>query len=297
MNRLVLKKENIINSLNKINDVLSSNLNKDKWYFSNILQENKTLVLTENDKSIKYPEIKFQNHDEFINNYIKYKFDHQKTDCLPKDPVMIKGVFTNIHGDMYNRKFNHKYPTLSSSEFLEIKFYPSYHYYSQFRKSTFAYTFNNFGGYEFNDPKKEEQFKNYKGIYKKHPLFCKSFNPNLSSFKRCFFRKLFKGYLFNSLKKNVKSLKEVKLTSGIYMLLIKKIPVSIENKDTVIKQFNNVVKLLISDNQIHKKLKKRAQMVNINPYVDSKKNFLSTINDKYNSDFFWYTAKYPFLKN
>lgn len=193
--------------------------------------------------------------DEFSNYHLKYK-DHQSFYKLqepikpnnshgeiPLLPSYIKGVDEGAYLMLLTL---YKFPTIAQGKFFALRFFPTQHYMSLFRKSNIAYTFSQKGGFKLNDAKLEKKFDQYRGKYHNHPFFARTIKPLDTAFNRHRYRWYVRGVLHDTIRDLVPQ-DQVHSVEGIFQFQFGVVPTCPEDrleirrliKDGVLKVLNN----------------------------------------------------------
>lgn len=249
------------------------------------------------NSNFKFP---FQLPPVVLSNH-KYYYNIPKTvpisareDELPAVPTDIKGIDLLAYRYLNRKKNSKSVPTLASSKYIQLKFYPDDHLLCIARKSNVAYTFtNSSGGFVFNNPQLSEQFKSYNGKYKRHLFFNKNLSPLNSAVKRVLFRRIVKRGLFNSLHKHIKPENvesEILKVRGVYQFRLFVIPKNEQERQEVQRSIDNAIEKILSG-----KLKFETPLVTPREREEFRKS-LRLYKSPGEKNVRGYTPKFPFLR-
>ena len=201
----------------------------------------------------------FKNYKEFVKHrYNKEYPPSHIRNCLPEKPTDIKGVDQVIYKHVHRKQILKKLPTLLSSKFFTLKFFPDLHHVSLARKSNIAYTFTNRGGFNLNDPLLAKSLTEYKGKYKKLEFFQEKLCPLDTAVGRAKYRKFIKRSLFESLHRYVKSPKDVDQVRGVFFFRFTIVPATENDKNQVMTDLDLALKVLLRPN-----LNYKLQLLNV----------------------------------
>lgn len=197
------------------------------------------------DKTETY-QADFRNYKEFARRrYSKEYYPSYIRNILPENPTDIKGVDQAVYKHVHRKQILKKLPTLLSSKFFALKFFPELHHVSLARKSNIAYTFTNRGGFNLNDPLLAKSLTEYKGKYKKLAFFQEKLCPLDTAVGRAKYRKFIKRSLFQSLHKFVKTSRDLDQVRGVFFFRFSIVPATESDKQQIMKDLDLALNILL----------------------------------------------------
>jgi hypothetical protein len=205
----------------------------------------------------------FQANFKNCKEFVKYRYNEEYPpshirNCLPEKPTDIKGVDQVVYKHVHRKQMIRKLPTLLSSKFFTLKFFPDLHHVSLARKSNIAYTFTNRGGFNLNDPLLAKSLTEYKGKYKKLAFFQEKLCPLDTAVGRAKYRKFIKRSLFESLHKYVKLPKDLDQVRGVFFFRFTIVPATESDKQQVMTDLDLALNVLLKSN-----LNYKLQLLNV----------------------------------
>ncbi|EGV61803.1 hypothetical protein CANTEDRAFT_108836 [Yamadazyma tenuis ATCC 10573] len=216
---------------------------------------------------------KYKTAGEFTKHYNPPNYIY--SDQLPSKPTDIRGIDSSGYTYL-NQSAYHKFPVLSSNEYLQLKFFPGNHFISRIRKSNIALgNFNNPISL-LNDPVLEKALKSYRGKYSESGFFNERSHPLSTAVGRARYKKFVKQCLFESVIG-----KDVTRVRGFYFVRYHKVPVTEQDKASLKEYISNAVSRINNDDKLYQSLVRTSQ--SLKTPRDLKKNA-----KLYN----WYGAKW-----
>lgn len=261
---------------------------------------------------LKQPLLDFQDNSALFGSSIEYYQSIRNPPvfadptCLPQTPTDIKGVDASVYQHLRNNRFSKLIPTVTNNKYFSLKYYPSNHYISMFRKSTIAYTFTNKGGYKLNDQTLEAALQDYKGKYRNDTFFKENLQPLETSFGRIQYRRFIKKCLFDSIWKtvsyeqelpgrtNIESISptDIKKLSGVFRFTFLHVPKTTKEKEDVLSSMQFSLKRILNDSKYQKELQRGTEKSNLlKKEIKSLMHFVNNNETKANS------KAYPFMRN
>lgn len=191
-------------------------------------------------------QVEFRSYKDFLKDRYKKEYPpNHIRDILPLKPTDIKGVDQAVYKHVHRKQMLKKMPTLLSSKFFTLKFFPDLHHVSLARKSNIAYTFTNRGGFNLNDPLLATALTEYKGKYKKLGFFQETLCPLDTAVCRVKYRKFIKRSLFLSLHKHVKIPQDLEQVRGVFFFRFTIVPATEDDRKQVIADLDQAVNILL----------------------------------------------------
>ncbi|CUM48709.1 unnamed protein product [Debaryomyces tyrocola] len=199
----------------------------------------------------------FQANFKNCKGFVKHRYNEEYPpthirNCLPEKPTDIKGVDQVVYKHVQRKQILRKLPTLMSSKFFTLKFFPDLHHISLARKSNIAYTFTNRGGFNLNDPVLAKSLTEYKGKYKKLAFFQEKLCPLDTAVGRAKYRKFIKRSLFESLHKYVKSAEDLDQVRGVFFFRFTIVPATESDRQQVMTDLDLALNVLLKSNLNYK---------------------------------------------
>lgn len=195
----------------------------------------------------------FRNYKEFGRTRYNEEYPPSYTrNSLPLKPTDIKGVDQAVYKHVHRKQILKKLPSLLSSKFFTLKFFPELHHVSLARKSTIAYTFTNRGGFNLNDPLLAKSLTEYKGKYKKLAFFQEKLCPLDTAVGRAKYRKFIKRSLFQSLHKYVKTSRDLNQVRGVFFFRFSIVPATESDKQQIMKDLDLALNTLLKSDLKYK---------------------------------------------
>lgn len=225
-------------------------LKSNKWTIVNPIEESIVSNKVQRNSYIKVKKpvskINISDAEEFISYKINQKkFNNYKLPCLPENVQDMKGVDQAVYKYVHRQSLLRNIPTLSSNEFFILKFIPTTHHVSLFRKSYFSLMFSNKGGYALNNPELSRLLLTYTGRYKKHSFFRERLFPLDKSVVRSIYRKNTRKAMLYALRENIRTENELKNAAGIYYFQFFVVPKLEEDYLKLSKYINDALKKVL----------------------------------------------------
>lgn len=238
----------------------------------------------------EYLPAKYQSPADF---YSQFNPCHTKDDQFPQCPTDIKGIDAGAYSFIHKQKAFSRLPKLAPSRFIQLKYFPDFHYLALSRKSNISLASFNETIPMMNDPVLNDALKSYQGPLKNMQFFKERSHPYTKASSRSKFRKLVKRCLF----KSICHTSDIALVRGFYFYHIKKLPESLQDKVELASDIDKSIQIVINDVGYRNTLVKVTRELNRLGLARQLINLVTPTNTLHEDKLPLYYPKLPFIKN